>query len=62
MSTDALCPLKEQNYGEKSVQYMLLMLALEYDTGVDLYVTCVNPSKDIDFLFKFRFSFGSFCA
>lgn len=31
---------------------MLLAVIFEYDAGVDFHVAFVNPSKDIDFLFK----------
>lgn len=31
---------------------MLLTVIFDYDAGVDLHVAFVNPSKDIDFLFK----------
>lgn len=32
---------------------MLLTSTFEYDADVDLHVTFVNPSKDIDFILNF---------
>lgn len=44
------------------MQYMLLTFIFEYDADMDLHVTFVNPSKDIDLLFTFLPSLGLVCA